>query len=267
MPRLESIVQTISEKTGKSVEEINGMVNQKKDKFSGLLTEEGAAFMIARELNVELEQDRQGTLDNTVSVQDLKDGMQGINVELDVKHIFSPKSFEKNGKSGKLCSLVGGDATGETRLTVWNDDIKKLEGIEKGDTIVAKNCYVKLFQEKPQLSVSYRGDIMLKEKGTDDSVTLINDLKDSAQDVSVKGKVAQHYGIKTFEKEGKEGHITAFEIEDDSGSTRVAAWNELADPAADLKVGDSVKIEGGYTKEGQNELELHLGWRARILKL
>lgn len=265
MQSTEAIIEKIASETGKTEEEINKLVSEKKQKFSGLLTEEGAAFMIAREFNIDLDSSESTAKKTTVS--ELKNGMQGIELELTIQHVFSPKDFEKNGKKGKLCSLLVGDETGETRLTAWNEDIKKLEKIEKGDKIIAKNCYVKSFQDKPQISLSFKGDIILKKKGKDKQLAKISDLGEEMQDVSIKGKITNNYGLKTFPKQEGEGKITSFELEDETGSIRTAAWDETAEKAAELKTGEKIKIEGAYTKQGQNGLELHLGWRARIIKI
>ena len=266
MQTLEAIVQKISRETGKEEAEISELIEGKKQKFPGLLTDEAAAFMIAREMNVEIEPEPFPRLENKITLAEIRDGMQGIELEAKVVHVFSPKDFEKENRKGKLCSLIVSDQTGENRLTVWNEGIKKLERIEKGDTIIAKNCYVKTFQEKPQLSLSFNGEIVLKEKGTDESKVKIKDLQENMNDISVNGKIASNFGVKNFQKAEGEGKITALELEDDTGKTRVAAWNELAEEASGLKPGQEIKIEGAYTKQGQSELEIHLGWRARIIK-
>ena len=267
MQDIETILEKIAAETGKTIKEVKKMVEEKKEKFSGLLTEEGAAFMIAKELNVELEKQEYIPKNNTqAKVSEIIDGMNAIDLELKVLHVFSPKTFEKEKRKGKLCSLIVGDETGETRLTIWNETIKKLDGIERGDTIIARNCYVKSFQEKPQLSLSFNGDITLKKKGKDDKMVKIKDLAENMDDVSVKGKIASNYGMKTFQKENNEGKITAMELEDETGRARIAAWNETAEEASQLKQGQEIKIEGAYTKQGQEAIEIHLGWKARIIK-
>ncbi len=267
----ETIVARIAAETGKEKNEIKQLVEQKKEKFAGLLTEEGAAFMIAREMNVDLEEGELGQkfLGKTekATVAGLREGMQGIDLELKVMHVFAPKEFEKQGKKGKLCSMIVGDATGETRLTVWNESIGKLDAVERADIIIAKNCFVKTFQEKPQLSLSYNGEIVLKKKGKDEKIVQIKDLTENMNDVSIRGKITANNGTRNFQKENNEGKITSLELEDDTGKTRIAAWNETAEEAAKLKQGEQVKIEGAYTKQGQNGAEIHLGWRARIIRL
>jgi len=38
----------------------------------------------------------------------------------------------------------------------------------------------------------------------------------------------------------------------------------MADEIEGFAPGDKIKIEGAYTKDGMNGIELHLGWNARI---
>jgi len=50
------VITEISKKSGKSEEEIAGLVKAKIEKFEGLLTEQGAVYMIQKELGMGKEQ-------------------------------------------------------------------------------------------------------------------------------------------------------------------------------------------------------------------
>ena len=162
------IVERILSESGKTQGEVDGLIQAKKDKFSGRLTEDGAAFMGAKELGIELGEQRYV---QKLSISELQNEMQNVDLLVKVMHVFSPKQFEKNGKRGKLCSLIVADSTGETRLTLWHNDVKKLQesGIERGSVLMLHNCYVKSFNEKPQLNLSYNGGMRVNPQNVDKS--------------------------------------------------------------------------------------------------
>ena len=259
------VVETVSQKSGKSEAEIEQLIEKKKEKFSGLLTDTGAAFMVAKDLGVELELEK--TISDKVKVSQLEDGMNNVDLVAEVKQVFPPKQFEKGGKKGSLVNLVVADDTGETRLTLWNKDVKRVQelGIEKGDKVHLRNCYVSAFKEKPQLNLGYNGRIHLEEKGKP-SLTKLSDLKPDMNDVDVVGRIARVYEKRTFETADRKGEVLNFELADASGRVRATAWNDLVKEVEKLASGDLVKIEGAYTKEGLKGIEVQLGWRARLLK-
>jgi len=261
----EKLIELIKESTGKSEEEILKLIEEKKIKFSGLLTDSGAAFMIAKDLKVDLK--LEDSLTELIKIGSLEDGMNNINLEVSVKQVFASKEFEKNGKKGKLVNLVVEDETGEIRLTLWHKDVALLEEkkISKGDKILLRNCYVSSFNEKLQLNLGYNGEIKLKEKAKQE-LKKIKDLKENMASVDLIARIIKMYGKKDFSSEKASGSLYNFEIGDDSGTIRVTAWNELASELEKFRVGDAVKIEGAYTKKGLNAVELNLGWTARILK-
>ncbi len=263
-------VQKISEASGKSIAEIRKLVEEKKQKFSGLLSDSGAAFMVAKDLGIEIGNDSLKKL----TVSQLKNGMQNVDLLVRVMQVFAPKGFEKNGKKGKLCNLVVADSTGETRLTVWHDDVKKIQeaGVKRGTAILLHNCYVKEFNSKPQLNLSYKGSFETspKEAAFSDlpkaqtKTVKVSDLKKEMNDVNLEARVIRLFPINFFDKQGKKGQVMNFIIGDETGTVKATAWNDVAETAKNLEENDLVSMEGAYTKPGLKGIELHLGWQARI---
>jgi len=266
------LIEKIVTVSGKSREEVERLIGEKKNKFSGLLTEDGAAFMVARELGIDLGM-QQGRGRHLIA--DLKDGMQNIDLLVRVMHVFSPKSFERNGKKGKLCNLVVADSSGETRLTLWHNDVRKLEeaGVEKGSVLLLHNCYVKSFNEKPQLNLSYNGSMTVSPKGIDESKLpkaegkeyKLSELQPEMTDIAAVVRVLQLFPVNEFEKEDRKGRVMNFLVADDTATIRATAWNDLVSAAEKLHENDLIKVEGAYTKQGLQGVELHLGWRARVI--
>jgi len=269
----ESIIEQVAEQSKKPGNEIKKLVEEKKKKFSGLLTDSGAAYMVAKDLGINLVVESS----NRLNVSKLKDGMQNVDLLVRVMQVFSPKKFEKNGRKGKLCSLIVADNSGETRLTVWHDDVKKLseKQVRRGSVLLLHNCYVKSFNEKTQLSLSYKGEMLVNPKNISfeglpeakSELTKLSKLGEGMDDVNALARIVRIFPATEFEKADRKGRVMNFLIVDETGSVRATAWNDLVEVVSKLQENSPVRIEGAYTKPGLKGTELHLGWRARIEKL
>ena len=265
-----SLVEKIVAESGKPKAEILEKIAIKKDKFAGLLTESGAALMVAKELGLEIEKNRERT-----KITDLEDGMGNVDLTVRAMHIFSPREFEKNGKNGRLCNLIVADDSGEIRLTLWHDDVKKMQeqGIEKGSVLELKNCYVTSFKEKPQLNLSYQGSFRANPDLKDgflpkpeNKVYTLEQLEPGLNDVNLVARVLRVFPSKEFKKENAEGKVINFMIADKTNTIRASAWNDMVAEIEKLSENDLIKIEGAYTKQGLKGIELQLGYKARIIK-
>ncbi|MFW5959245.1 MAG: single-stranded DNA binding protein [Natronomonas sp.] len=89
-------------------------------------------------------------------------------------------------------------------------------------------------------------------------VDSIADIEPGHEEARFLGKVTSVGELKTFEREeGEDGHVLNLDIADESGSIRVALWDEEARGAAeDLDVGQDLRIKG-RPKEGYAGLELN----------
>jgi len=266
----ETVIEKILVSSSKSRDELLKLIDEKKAKFSGLLTDDGAAFMIAKELGVELSSNGVSKL----KLADLKTGETGLNLKLRLMHVFSPKKFEKNGKAGILCNAIVADDTKEMRLTFWRDDVKKLfdEKIERGAQIALSNVNVSSYNEQKQLSIGFGGTFNKTDFSEPEipqpkeKAVKIKELKENQNNVDLFAKVNRVYGERSFESNGRSGKVINFEIADETKLIRAAAWNELVEYVTQLTPGEIIKIEGAYTKEGLNGIELNLGWQARIIQ-
>ena len=263
-------IKKIVSVSGKTEQEVQSLIDKKTEKFSGLLTEDGAALMVAKELGVELGLEQQSL--ERLQISQLKEGMNNVELAARIKHVFSPKKFEKNGRKGIFCKMVVADKSGEISLTAWNEQAKKIEkqGIEKGNCFLFKNCYVGSYRGRLQLNLSYNGSMQPIEGAElpeiEERKLKLAELEKGESDVSVVCRVLSVFPEKTFEREQGEGRVVNFMVGDGSGVLRATAWDEMVDLVKKLKRGEAIKIEGAYTKQGLKGVELHLGYRARVLR-
>ena len=252
------ILKEIAQKSGKSEEEVKELIDAKIKKFSGLLTEQGASFMVQKELGLKQETGIES------KIGELSDGMKGIDIGGEIKAIFPVKEFEKNGKSGKLKSFILNDDTGEVRITLWNDQVD-LYDLSVGSKIKILNAIVSAYNEKKQVGLGFNGSIEITHKKEIEFKEL-NNIKGGMNNVNIVGRLLRKYPCKEFDSNDKKGKLCNFQFGDGTALLRATAWNEKADEVEKYNEGEIVEIKNGYTKDGMFGVELHLGYSAELTK-
>lgn len=133
------LIERIAKAANVSVEEINRKVEGKRAKLSGLISREGAAQIIAAEMNINFEK-------QLMKVNELVSGMKKVNLTGKILKIFPVKSFKKDNREGKIGSFMLGDETGAVRSVLWDTNhIKLIEdnAIKEGDVVDLSNAVVR----------------------------------------------------------------------------------------------------------------------------
>ena len=91
-----------------------------------------------------------------MAIKDLQPRQGKVDIVIVVSEKGDVKEFEKFGKKGRVCSAKAKDASGEIILSLWNDQIDK---VNVGDTIHITNGYVSEFQGEKQLTTGKFGNL------------------------------------------------------------------------------------------------------------
>ena len=137
MTSFEELLKLIEDKTKINHEKLIEKVEKKYEELSGLITKEGAAYLVARELGLTLP-----SVVHRLQIKNILPGMRNVNVIGRIFKISPINEFERaNGSKGKVVNLFVGDETGYARLPLWNDQVKLVEDgdINLGDTIQIVN--------------------------------------------------------------------------------------------------------------------------------
>ena len=114
------------EQSGLSEEEVKNKIKEKQEEFSNLISEEGAAYIIAKELGVELREEKE------TKIRDIKP-----NTDVDVlgKVIKENKRvFDTEKAKGVVQKIIIADETGVATLSLWNREIEKYD-VKPGDVL------------------------------------------------------------------------------------------------------------------------------------
>jgi replication factor A1 len=84
-----------------------------------------------------------------MQVKDIQVNEGKIDIELEIVKKEEPREFNKFGKTGSVCNAMAKDETGQIKLTLWNEEIDK---IEDGNKVKITNGYCSEFQGEKQLT-------------------------------------------------------------------------------------------------------------------
>jgi len=159
------LIERIAKAAGVSVEDINRKVEAKRAKLSGLISREGAAQIIAAEMNINFEK-------QIMKVNELVSGMKKVNLAGKIIKMFPVKSYKKDTREGKIGSFMIGDETGAVRVVLWDTNhIKLIEdnAIKEGDVVEIANGSVR----NSEVHLTGFSDIKLSQKVIENVKTTI----------------------------------------------------------------------------------------------
>lgn len=145
------LIKDLSEKTGKSEEEIWELVEGKRKEMDYLISEEGATHIVASELGVGIKK--------KINVENLEASKEGVNISLRVSVVGETREWKRGGRSGKVRNIRACDETGELHLSLWNE--KAEVELNEGDLIRILGGVVKGEGEKMEMRVGAQSNLII----------------------------------------------------------------------------------------------------------
>lgn len=134
----EEIIEKIAEEADLEEDDIEEKIEEKMEEFSGLVSEEGAAHLVAKEHGVNIAEASKQDL----KVDNIVPEMRKVSLKARVVNITDPNTFERDdGDEGKVQNVVLGDDTGTIRLTLWDEQTEIAEKVNEGDAIALSGAY------------------------------------------------------------------------------------------------------------------------------
>ena len=209
--------------------------------------------------------------DPMIKIRDVKAGNGNLCTRGVILSRQEPRTFSrKDGSTGSLASLMIGDETGKVRVTVWDSKIGEVDPFQPGETIEILHGYSReAFNGNVEVNVGNRGLVRRSETAVtyDQPATKIGDVAaDNAY--NVKGTVTGIDGVREFtRKDGKPGRLCGVYLSDETGRIRVVFWDEQANFAEALSVGDQVLVTDAQARvNNRGEIELSANWRSTVTK-
>lgn len=131
-------VEKILDETDLEEDDLQDEVQEKMEEFSGLVSEEGAVHLVAKEHGVELAEAQ----DQDLKLENVVPEMRNVNIKARVVNIMDANTFTRDdGDEGKVQNVVIGDDTGTLRVTLWDEQTKIASQVEEGDPIQISGAY------------------------------------------------------------------------------------------------------------------------------
>ncbi len=243
---LADLKQKIIESSKLSPTDLENKIKEKINELSGLISEEGAAHIIANELGVSIV----NTQNENLKIREIYAGMRNVGCVGKIVRKFDLREFAKGDSTGKVCSLVLGDETGTIRLVFWNDQTSLAEGVKEGDILQIKDGFVRENNNNREIHVNEQTEVVCNPDGIKiDSVrestrnfarTTIDKLQGDEQDVELLGTIVQIFDPRFFAvhpetgrriREGEDvtpvdSYVLNATIDDGTGSIRAVFWKE-----------------------------------------
>jgi len=122
------VLQKIIEKTNLTNEEVQRKILEKQQELSNLVSKEGAAYIIAKELGIDIFPKTKRNLE----IKNIVPKIRNLKLNARVVNIFPAKEFETKGRKGKVASIILGDSTGTIRLSLWDQQTEIIDKLNPG---------------------------------------------------------------------------------------------------------------------------------------
>jgi|TARA_Y100000031_G_scaffold155963_1_gene208584 replication factor A1 len=197
---LADIKEKIKEQTSVSENEIDSKIKKKLEELSGLISEEGAAHIVANELNVKLVSDGE-----KVKIKGLLTGMRNIEMDGKVTKKYELREFNTNGRIGKVANFMISDDTGFIRAVLWNDQTDKFADINEGLVVKIKGGYIRENNGRKEIHLTTGSELILNPEGVSvknvqESVKRkkISELQENDENIEVLATIVQAFDIRFF---------------------------------------------------------------------
>jgi ssDNA-binding replication factor A large subunit len=139
---VKEMVKEISKASGLSEDDVKHKIEDKQLELSGLVSPEGAAYIVGKELGANLLGE---TVNRRLKIKNVTPGLRSADITGRIIRISNRRDFEKDGKTKGVVNLDIGDETGTIKFSLWDNEIELLSrlGVGEGDAIDIRNGYVK----------------------------------------------------------------------------------------------------------------------------
>lgn len=275
----EVITKILSIRSDLTKKNIHDLIQKKRNRVGRLLTEEGAAHLVANELGINLS--GKTTLKTTIKIKDLIVGTNDVTITVKVESVYPATTFtRKDGVEGQVARLIVSDETGIINITLWDE---KAEMVSRGmfsqnQTIRVEHGYIRNnLDGRPALNIGQRGSITILSSDSNDikSVVVkrgfkkIRDVREDDYYVNIVGVVLGVSPITVFTRKNKaKGQVMRIRLADETGRIRVVFWDEKADLLKRVKKNSCLRITEGQIRKGLGGVvEVHVGRFSQVIIL
>lgn len=264
----EEVIEIIAKEKNLNPEDVKDMVVETRENLENLVNMQGAAYLLAHNMGINLSQSGNQSASQEVEIKDIVNGMGLITITGRVSRIYQKNTFtRKDGNVGQVQNIDILDQSGSIRVALWDTKAQFIEDndLQVGNLIRIEGAEPKLgYQDKMELNVGSRAIISTNLVGVDhakfpevESMKLIqiDQITDATSSVTILGKITAKYPANEFErKDGSTGKVMSIVVTDTSSSIRITFWDDSVNMIQSYDVGDIVKLVDLKVNLNQNNL-------------
>lgn len=256
---LEDTIQKIMDHSKLTRGQIKEKIDEQIKELSGLIDEEGAIVIVAKNLGVDLKENQDAAkLDADQSIGSLAPN-KNASIVGRLVNIGDVRTFnKKDGSEGTLLPFVLEDNTGMIRCIAWgqfNTQIANEHGFNKGEILRIVNGFVKMGNTNAlEIHIGSKSRMQLQPDNVDAKMipkrakgevkfTKLKDISLSAPFVNIECLVSAVFPPKPFNrKDGSQGKRASISVRDEMESLYITFWGDHADKIKDLQQGQVAQI-------------------------
>ncbi len=269
----ETIRKILQAKPEITREELLKKFDRKRMETGYLLNLEGAAFLVANDLGVIL-QDR-NQLETRIKIKDVISKLRDVTIVGRLIMIYPIREFARpDGSVGRLQRLFIGDESGTTETCIWNNKIDEynLQKISVNSIIKIEHAYSRESMDGQfELHIGDRSRItvIIDENSSiptrQNFFRKIYEAQKGMKNFNFIGIVARVFPVKQFNRADGEGKVQRLRIRDDSGEINLVIWDSKLEEIESVDVNDKIEVLRSSIRENMfGELEAHTGKRSMI---
>src|SRR3989344_565649 len=189
-----------------SQDDLDKKIQAKLDSLSGLVSEEGAAHIVANELGIKL-----WDASAKLQVKNILAGMRNVEVTGKITAKYEAREFKTDKREGQVASFMLGDETGTIRTVLWNNLVSEYHAkMNQGDVVRLLGAYAKDNQGRLELHMNDRSKLQINPEGVQVSVVAsyteksavrkaLKELAEGDQNVEILATIVQVFEPRFFE--------------------------------------------------------------------
>ncbi|WP_455276160.1 hypothetical protein [[Eubacterium] cellulosolvens] len=261
------IEKMLEQKEDLTENDVIALVEEKKNDFQDLLSDEGAALLVAQDLDIDIEQ--QESLEE-LQINDLIPNLNDVTITGRVVDVWSIKEFTKrDGKTGKFVRLGFADKTGKIFCIFWDskaEQISKHEDLQ-GSLLRILHGYTREgISKEVELHVGERGDYIIAPdvpeqnypKYDEKRLELhdISNIKQEKNSVNIFAKVIKIGSTKQIKNSDRISNFGTVLLGNKDGIMKAYFWEDKVKLFDKIKEGDTLLIQRAFTKKKFNRIFL-----------
>ena len=239
---VEDLIEKVVEESELSEDDLTEKIDEKMEEFEGLVSEEGAVHLVAKEHGIELAEEASEDL----KIENIVPDMRKVVAKGRVLNISDMNTFERDDEEedGKVQNLLLGDDTGTIRVTLWDEQTEIAENVSEGDVIEMAGCYtVEDDRGNAELRLGDSATVKMAddqeqfeniENEASTTEVEVSEINAEGSSYRTKGMIMQVYTSNPFYRVDPDTGDTV--REDDDGNFVTDDGDEIEDPEGRLAV-------------------------------